>query len=597
MGWLGCEIMPTEAYPDPVFAAEPDAGLQLAHRAYDGSGTCGCAVCSGGAVVVEDGASVAQPFLNAEERGGSSAGKPSYTIERAAKQLTGFDPNTGEPYPGWSYAPGVGFTLTYGFRSTAPSTMPQNAEGFSRFNAAQIAQTELALTAWSDVANITFVRVGSGVSGEGAYTNNATMLFSNYAQGEENVLAFAHYPNNTAYSSPSGDVWVNINQAFNDAPALGNRGGHVLLHEIGHAIGLSHPGQYNASGTTTLTYSSHAEYYEDSRQYTVMSYFSEANTGGSFQGAYPAAPMLDDIAGAQLEYGVNWSTRTGDTVYGFNSTAGRAWFAASSASSKLVFAVWDAGGTDMLDFSGYWQNQVIDLREGYFSNVGGLTGNVAVAKGAVIENATGGTGSDRMNGNAQANGLFGGPGGDTLSGFDGRDYLRGGDGDDSLVGGAGFDDLHGNLGNDVVQGGDTEDWVVGGQGHDRLYGDEGHDVVLGNLGDDTVEGGVGNDVVRGGQGADVLVGGEGWDYLAGDRGDDTITGGAGMDTFHTFAGAGLDRVEDFNYWEGDRVNVLAGTGYTTYQSGADTVVDMGAGDRLVLVNVQLSGLPAGWVFS
>jgi len=591
--------MPTEAYPVPMFADEAGPSLQLTHRAYapDLQAGCACPVCTGQATVVDDGGFTGQAFLDASERGGTYASKPSFTIDRAAKQLTGFDPDTGQPYPGWSSAPGVGFTVTYAFRSTAPLDMPGDTAGFSRFNSAQIAQTELALQAWADVANIRFTRVGSGAAGEGAYSNNAAILFGNYSSGEDGAAAFANYPGNTSFGSTAGDVWVNSTAGSNSSPSIGNYGGQVLIHEIGHAIGLSHPGEYNADANTTFTYAGDAEYYEDSRQYTVMSYFGETNTGANFQGRYSAVPLLDDIAGAQLEYGVNWTTRTGDTVYGFNSTAERVWFAATSSTTKLIFAVWDAGGTDTLDFSGYFNSQVIDLREGFFSNVGGLVGNVAVAKGAVIENAKGGSGADQMNGNAAANAIYGGSGGDTLQGFEGRDFLRGEDGDDSILGGAGFDDLHGNLGNDVVMGGDTEDWVVGGQGSDRVYGDEGHDVVLGNLGEDTVEGGVGNDVVRGGQGNDVLNGGDGWDYLAGDRGSDTITGGAGMDTFHTFSGAGLDRVTDFNVWEGDRVNVLAGTSYSVHQSGADTVIDMGNGDMMVLVNVQSASLPAGWIFS
>ena len=90
---------------------------------------------------------------------------------------------------------------------------------------------------------------------------------------------------------------------------------------------------------------------------------------------------------AQRLYGANMSTRTGDTVYGFNSTAGQPWFSATGASSPLIFCAWDAGGTDTFDFSGYSNNgQVIDLRQGSFSNVGGLIGNVTIALGAVIEN-------------------------------------------------------------------------------------------------------------------------------------------------------------------------------------------------------------------
>lgn len=86
------------------------------------------------------------------------------------------------------------------------------------------------------------------------------------------------------------------------------------MHELGHAIGLSHPSNYDATNTTSPTYAASAEYAEDSRQYTVMSYFNESNTGGYFGGVYSAAPMLDDIAAAQLEYGVNTTTRTGDTT-------------------------------------------------------------------------------------------------------------------------------------------------------------------------------------------------------------------------------------------------------------------------------------------
>jgi serralysin len=95
----------------------------------------------------------------------------------------------------------------------------------------------------------------------------------------------------------------------------------------------------------------------------------------------------------------------------------------------------------------------------------------------------------------------------------------------------------------------------------------------------------------------VLSGGGGDDWLSGDRGSDTITGGAGADIFHSFSGAGLDVVTDFNAAEGDRVQLDPGTSYHLAQQGADTIVDMGNGDEMVLRNVQLASLPQGWIFT
>src|SRR5690349_10835970 len=86
-------------------------------------------------------------------------------------------------------------TLTYSFRATAPSTMPDDTSGFSTFNAQQIHATEDALQAWSDVANIRFERIGSGDTGPEAYSDAATLRFANYADGVTGAAAFTFLPN------------------------------------------------------------------------------------------------------------------------------------------------------------------------------------------------------------------------------------------------------------------------------------------------------------------------------------------------------------------------------------------------------------------
>ncbi|MCR5878707.1 calcium-binding protein [Phenylobacterium sp. J367] len=185
-------------------------------------------------------------------------------------------------------------------------------------------------------------------------------------------------------------------------------------------------------------------------------------------------------------------------------------------------------------------------------------------------------------------------GDDVLIGSDATDILHGGDGRDWISGGGAFDDLHGNAGDDTISGGGGDDWVVGGRGADVLAGDDGHDVVLGNMGDDTAAGGAGNDIVRGGQGDDFVQGGDGDDWLSGDRGNDVLIGGAGADTFHFFAEAGSDRILDFHYAAGDRVDVMDG-GYAVAQIGADVVLTLDSGAQLTLVNVSLSSFGSDWI--
>ena len=99
----------------------------------------------------------------------------------------------------------------------------------------------------------------------------------------------------------------------------------VYIHEVGHVLGLGHPGFYPVPDATAPHYFGNAqtEYLIDSTQATVMSYVHGNNT--SFIDAdynLPVTPMIADIIAIQSLYGVAAATRGGDTVYGYQSNAG-----------------------------------------------------------------------------------------------------------------------------------------------------------------------------------------------------------------------------------------------------------------------------------
>lgn len=579
---------------------------------------CPCPVCGGQALTPE--------YFLPPTSGTAPNGKPVYSWDQAAAQLT----RQGDT---WSAVLGGAVTVTYAYRDTAPAQMPDDTSGFSRFSATQIAFTEEALQLWAEVANITFVRVNPA-----GYSNNASMLFANYSSGVDGAAAFAYgpRPHLTGSGSVAGDVWINISQSPNANLAFGDYGPHTLAHEIGHAIGLDHPGDYNGGSPT---YSADAPYWQDARMFTIMSYFGSSNTGGNLP-LFSVGPQLHDIAAAQRLYGPNMTTRTGNTTYGFNSNTGHQHTTIASATSGAVFAIWDAGGIDTLDLSGYNTPSEIDLREEAFSSAGPgndgnvAVGNISIARGAVIENAIGGGGNDTIIGNAADNLLIGNGGADAISGNDGNDTLIGGAGGDALDGGAGSDTadysasssgVTVNLATNSASGGDAagdslvsienlsgsaqDDSLTGDSADNLLRGGDGADYLNGGGGSDTADyetssagvtvslvSGVGSgghaagdalisiENLNGSAFADILTGDGAANILRGRGGDDRLIGGAGSDTLD--GGAGSDTADYSASSAGISINLGTASASGGHAAG-DTLISIeniiGSGHADVIV--------------
>ena len=184
-----------------------------------------------------------------------------------------------------------------------------------------------------------------------------------------------------------------------------------------------------------------------------MSYFSQReNPYVDADKAYAVTPMIGDIEAVRALYG-EAAVREGDTVYGEGSNAGGMLGRVASYGSALAFTILDTGGTDHVNLASQRDDQRLDLREGSVSDVLGYEGNMVIARGTVIEDATLGSGDDRVIGNGAGNTIRGGAGRDTIEGGGGRDDLYGGSGDDTLRGQDGSDRIEGGSGRDRIEGG------------------------------------------------------------------------------------------------------------------------------------------------
>jgi serralysin len=175
----------------------------------------------------------------------------NWTLDQVLEQLTTVNPM-------WRW---LGTSITYAFPTTVAgmNTAFGEGAGFRAVSSSQQAYFKLALQTWDDLIPQRFQQSNGGTSDiEMAYSSS---MGSSYA-----------YVLSGSGAASAGSAWFSTTQGTDlnnstSAPTIGFHGFETLIHELGHALGLNHMGNYNAGNGRIPAPSS----YQDSTVYSVRS--------------------------------------------------------------------------------------------------------------------------------------------------------------------------------------------------------------------------------------------------------------------------------------------------------------------------------------
>lgn len=396
---------------------------------------------------------------------------------------------------------GTPVVVTYSFPAEQNAYDTHERPGFAGFTESHIAHIEQALTTWGDASGIDFVRVPEKIGGD--IQMAMFDMTGNLNSVGNQVSGWGYYPSSRGYvdfgemltyvnthRDMGGDIFMNANyyQADANTMAPGIRGYSILIHEIGHAIGLKHP--FEGEPVIDDAY--------DSGIFTVMSYDRSRSTTtlGTF-----------DVEATQIVYGTadlqgRWVGRY-KAVEQTGTNSGE-WLLGRDINDIVIARggddvirtgegndrIYDGFGNDTVDAGAGRDFVFAGAGKDSFDGGDGVdTLSYETARGVTVNLATGNTGR--------------GAKGDSITRFE---RLEGSDkGNDKLTGTDGKNTLKGNGGDDRLFGLGGRDLLDGGNGADRLFGGAGHDKLIGGAGKDRLSGDGGKDRLEGGHGADIFV--------------------------------------------------------------------------------------------
>ncbi len=310
----------------------------------------------------------------------------------------------------WNATQRTAAKVTYSFMTALPpDATAEDAEGFAPLTSMQQQAVRDCFALWSAVADIVFTEV----KGEGGAAGQIRLASNNQNAAES--AGYSDFPSDGAADAYVYTYFNNMD-ASNSKLNPGDYGLLTFIHELGHAIGLKHPGNYNGSnGSSDGPYLPQAK---DTTDYSVMSYYDGKAYLNNFKS--PASPMMYDIQAVQYLYGPNLRYRVGNDSYAFSD-------------NSPPVCIWDAGGENTLDFSACTTPTVMNLRDGSFSSTSADMGNISIAVGVRMQNAIGGKAHDDIF-MADYNGTVNsGAGDDAITLGSGQITVDAGDGTDSIT--------------------------------------------------------------------------------------------------------------------------------------------------------------------